>query len=255
VIRPASFCGVAGYKPSFDLIPSHGAKPFSPSLDTLGVFAATVPDCAFLAGLLANRPLTSDGASAPVIALCRTAQWESASPDMQKALDTAAQAARSAGAQVIERDLPAIFTRAFDAHQVIQNYEAARNLAWEWARHRDQMSAKLCEALADGEKITAETYDSARRVAKAARLALMDVFRGADVLLTPSAEDAAPRDLHSTGRPTFNKLWTLMGVPCVNVPGLHAPSGMPLGVQCIGPAMADQRTLAAAAWLENAIKA
>ena len=255
VIRPAAFCGVAGYKPTFGLIPGHGAKPFSPSLDTIGVFAATVPDCAFFAAQLTGRPLETEAGAPPVIGLCRTAQWGSASAEMHAGVERAARAAADAGARVVDCELPQVFSSAFDAHATIQDYEAARNLAWEWANHRDALSEKLRETLAGGEAIGPDTYDSARRTAKAARLGLVDVFRGIDVLLTPSAEGTAPKDLNSTGKPTFNKLWTLMGAPCVNVAGLVASSGLPLGVQCVGPAMADQRTLAAAAWLESVLNA
>ncbi|MEZ5876489.1 MAG: amidase [Tepidamorphaceae bacterium] len=254
VIRPASYCGVAGYKPTYGLIPTQGAKPFSHSLDTLGVFAATVPDCAFFASMLTERELESPQApTPPVIGFCPTSQWEHVSEEMRDAMDTAMEKARAAGATVVEHDLPSIFMRAVEAHSVIQNYEAVRALAWEWANHRDKLSHKLVETLEESETISPESYDAARRVAKAARLALSGVFQNVDVLLTPSSEGHAPKDLTSTGTPTFNKLWTLMGTPCVNVPGLFATNGMPLGVQIVGAAMTDRQTLQASAWLEKAL--
>ena len=256
VIRPASYCGVAGYKPTYGLIPTYGAKTFSHSLDTLGVFAATVPDCAFFASFLTERTLESTALEKPpLIGFCPTSQWEHVSEDMREAMDTAMAKARAAGATVIEHDLPSIFTRAIDAHPVIQNYEAVRALAWEWTNHRDKLGPKLSETLEEGETITPESYDAARRVAKAARLALSNVFADVDILLTPSSEGTAPKDLESTGMPTFNKLWTLMGVPCINVSGLFASNHMPVGVQVVAPAMSDRRALQTASWLEQAIAA
>ena len=252
IVRPAAYCGIAGFKPSYGLLPIQGVKPFSLSLDTVGVFGAGVADCAFFASLLADRPLdVPEVGAAPRIGSCRTAQWDSAEPQMQAAIMTAADAARDGGATVTDCDLPALFARAFDAHRVVQNFEAARALAWEYDTCRDQLSELLAGTLAEGADMTSEAYDGARRVAKAARLGLMDVFKQVDVLLTPSAEGPAPRGFASTGNPTFNKLWTLMGVPCVNVPGLMSDTSLPLGVQIVGPAMGDQRTLAAAHWLQR----
>ncbi|MFN0264320.1 amidase [Tepidamorphus sp. 3E244] len=256
VVRPASYCGISGYKPTFGLIPSHGVKPFSSSLDTVGVFGATAADCAFFAGQLCGRPLdVPSEVKPPVYGVCRTSQWEHACAEMQDAIDLAVERATAAGARVVERDLPSIFARAADAHAIIQNYEAVRLLAWEWMNRRDELSPKLVETLEEGEGISAEGYDAARRVAKAARLALMTAMADIDVLLTPSAASIAPKDLNSTGSPTFNKLWTLMGVPCVNVPGIFSSEALPLGVQVVGPALGDRQTLAAAQFLQNALAA
>ncbi len=252
IVRPAAYCGIAGYKPSYKLIPIQGVKPFSASLDTVGVFGATVADCAFFASLLTDRALSiPQTVAAPRIGICHTDQWENAEPRMQAAIETAAEAARAAGATVIDCPLPAMFAHAYDAHRVIQNFEAARALAWEYDTHREKLSKLLAATLEEGATITPEAYDGAGQTAKAARLQLMELFQSVDVLLTPSAEGPAPHGLGATGNPTFNKLWTLMGVPCVNVPGLVCDAGLPLGVQIVGSAMADQQTLAAAHWLQE----
>lgn len=184
------------------------------------MFGARVADCALLGTALTGRNLEERrGDTPPRIGLCRTSQWKFAAPRMRDAVENAARRASDAGAHVVERDLPSIFARAWEAHAIIQNYEAVRHLAWEWANHRDELSPRLAETLAAGETVSAHSYDAARRVAKAARLALQGVFADIDVLLTPSAEDIAPQDIEDTGAPTFNKLWTLLGVLASMFPG------------------------------------
>ena len=123
---------------------------------------------------------------------------------------------------------------AFRAHATIHGYEAARSLASEYDRSKDQLGKSVRELVEGGCAITADAYDDARRTASQARRALADLMADVDVILSPSAPGAAPKGLGSTGSSTFNRLWTLMGTPCVNVPGLADPNGLPLGVQVIG---------------------
>jgi Asp-tRNA(Asn)/Glu-tRNA(Gln) amidotransferase A subunit family amidase len=161
--------------------------------------------------------------------------------------------ALAAGAMVSELELPDVFQEAFAAHQTIQDYEACRALAWEMDRHGDELSPILRETLERGRAIPAERYDAARRKAREARLAARSLFDEVDVLLTPSAPGHAPEGLASTGSSIFNRLWTLLGLPAVNVPGLAAANGLPLGVQVVGRFGRDSATLAAAHWLEQVI--
>ena len=139
-------------------------------------------------------------------------------------------------------------------HQPLQDYEARQALAWEYDNHRDLLGPLLRQALDAAQTLSAEVYDEARRVAHQARLALRQVFQDVDVLLTVSAPGAAPEGFGSTGNARFNKLWTLMGTPCVNVPGLENPHGMPVGVQVIAPFGDDAQALAAAVFVEDAIR-
>ena len=222
VIRPASYCGVAGFKPSYRLLPTVGMKCFSWHLDTAGLFAAGVADVAFAAAAITGRDLRVDRATpaAPRIALLRTHAWAEASEAMQAAVETAARAAEGGRRAVSEIELPPIFADAFRAHATIQDYEAYRALAFEYDRHRDRLGPCLRELLERAAAITADAYDDARRTASRARQALADLMADIDVILTPSAPGAAPKGLGSTGPSTFNRLWTLMGAPCVNVPGL-----------------------------------
>jgi Asp-tRNA(Asn)/Glu-tRNA(Gln) amidotransferase A subunit family amidase len=255
VIRPAAYCGVAGYKPSFRMLPTVGMKCFSWSLDTVGLFAAGVADAAFAAAAISTRDLRVDRAppSAPRVAVVRTHLWDEASTDMQAALERAARAAEAAGAKVEEIKLPPILEAATDAHVTIQDHEAYRALADEFDRHHDRLGPTLREQLGNAAAIAPDAYDEARRVTKRARQMFANLMADHDVLLTPSAPGAAPRGLSSTGKPTFNRLWTLLGAPCINVPGIVDSSGLPLGVQVIGRFARDRLALEAALFIEQAL--
>ena len=255
VIRPASFCGVAGFKPSFGLLPTVGMKCVSWHLDTAGLFAASISDVAFAASAIGDRDLRVDGRTpaSPRIAVLREHPWPSPCAEMAAALDTTARAASAAMGRVKDVRLPPVVAAAFRAHGIIHGYEAARSLASEFDRHRDRMGKAVREMIERGRAITADAYDDARRTASQARRALSDLLADFDVILSPSAPGAAPLGLTSTGSSTFNRLWTLMGSPCVNVPSLTDPGGLPLGMQVIGRFGADRVTLEAALFVETAL--
>jgi Asp-tRNA(Asn)/Glu-tRNA(Gln) amidotransferase A subunit family amidase len=255
IIRPAAFCGVAGYKPSFRLMPTVGMKCFSWSLDTPGVFAGSVADAAFAAAAITGRDLQirQHAPAAPAIALVRTHLWSQASPDMQAALERAALAAQAAGARVRELTLPPLFEEAMRAHVTIQNHEAYRAFAYELDHHQDRLGPILREQLCRGAAVDFDTYDEARRTARGARRMFADLMAETDVMLTPSAPGAAPLGLASTGDPMFNRLWTLLGPPCINVPGLTDTHGLPLGVQIVGRFARDRTALEAAWFLERTL--
>jgi len=254
VIRPAAFCGVTGFKPSYRLIPTAGVKDVAPHLDTAGVFGAGVADVAFVTAAILDRDLRVDRSppAAPRIALTRTHLWPKASPAMQQAVEQAARAAEKAGAKVADLTLPPILEEAYAAQFVIQDYETFRSRAYEYDRHRDRLGKELRESLDTAAKISADTYDAARRTSKRARQALADIMADHDVILTASAPDVAPKGLSSTGNPMFNRLWTLMGTPCVNVPGL-SDGDLPLGIQIVGRFGRDRAALEAAMFVERAI--
>ena len=256
VVRPAAFCGVAGFKPSYRMIPLVGVKTVAWHLDTAGLFGSGVADVAFVAAAVLERDLRVDRAtpSPPRIGLTRTHLWPKASAAMHNALETAARIAEAAGAKVTELALPPIMEEAFAAQFTIQDYENFRSLAFEYDRHRDLISKALLQQLDSAAAISSDEYDAARRVASRARQVLADTMSDYDVILTPSAPGAAPRGLGSTGDPMFNRLWTLMGGPCVNVPGL-SDGTLPLGVQIVGRFGRDRSALEAALFLERAIAA
>jgi Asp-tRNA(Asn)/Glu-tRNA(Gln) amidotransferase A subunit family amidase len=202
-----------------------------------------------------GRDLRIDGATfnAPSIALVRTHLWPEATPDMQAAVERAARVAEAAGAHVTELALPEIFEDAIRCHGIVQDHEAFRALAYEYDRHRDRLGPTLAGQLENAAAITTDQYDEARRAARRARQTFADLMAKTDVILTPSAPGAAPHGLDSTGKPTFNRLWTLLGPPCVNVPALGDSSGLPLGVQIVGRFARDRIALAAARFVEKAL--
>ncbi len=254
VIRPAAFCGVTGFKPSYRLIPMVGVKDVAWHLDTAGLFGAGVADVAFAAAAILDRDLRVDGAppAAPRIAVVRTHLWGQASAAMQNAVESAARIAQAAGAKVGDVDLPPVLEDAYAAQFIIQDYETFRACAFEYDRHRERIGRQLREQLDRAAAISADAYDAARRSSSRARKALADTMAEHDVILTPSAPGAAPRGLGATGDPMFNRLWTLMGAPCINVPGFY-DGDLPLGIQIVGRFGRDRAALEAALFVERAL--
>ncbi|MCC0029947.1 MAG: amidase [Brucellaceae bacterium] len=255
VIRPAAYCGIAGYKPSFRLLPATGMKTFAWTLDTTGVFAAGVADAAAFVEGLSGRELTPAAPSLQGlrIALYRSAIDAEADQPMRNAVARAAALATEAGAIVTEVEEPAILADAREAHATVQNYEAALSLGSDYALHNAQMSGVLSATLESGRAITPDAYDKARAIARRARHAATALFDDCDVLLLPSATGAAPKGLESTGNPVFAKLWTMTGNPSLNVPGLKDTSGLPLGVQMVARFGRDDVLLSAGAALQSCL--
>jgi Asp-tRNA(Asn)/Glu-tRNA(Gln) amidotransferase A subunit family amidase len=255
VIRPASFCGVAAIKPSFHLLPKVGVKCFSWSLDTVGLFAAGVEDLALALSAMTSRPelRREMTGAAPRIGVVTQDFAGNPEPAGVEALRVAARAAEAVGATVRDLALPEIMAEAWRIHGTVQNFEAHRAFAWEYLTHYDAMPPRLRGRLDASKHLTPADYDAANTIATRARGALRELFSEVDVLLTLSAPGAAPKGLSSTGDPRFNQLWTLMGVPCVNVPAHVADGGLPVGVQIIAAYGDDAGALAAARFLEAAL--
>lgn len=260
-IRPASFCGIVGYKPSLGLLPRRGILEQSPRLDQPGVMARDVGDAALIAEALAihdpgdpmSRPgpaprLVEAAASppaAPRFAYVRGPYWSRADQDARDALDRFAAAL---GARPV--DLPAPFDRAAEVQGVIMGADIGRALRADWERGRDLMSDTVRGIIERGMAIEKSAYDAA--VAERARLIAMlpRILDGVDAIVTPAAPGAAPLVADGTGDPIFATTWTLLGAPAITLPLLEARNGMPLGVQVVAAPGEDARLLAVAAWLE-----
>jgi Asp-tRNA(Asn)/Glu-tRNA(Gln) amidotransferase A subunit family amidase len=255
VIRPASFCGVAAIKPSFPLLPTVGVKCYSWTLDTVGLFAAGVEDLAHGLSAMTKRPELLPGAAtqAPRIGIVTQDFAGAPEPASGEALRIAAMAAESAGASVRALALPEIVAEAWRIHPTIQEFEAHQALAWEYRTHHEAMPPLLRAKLDETVGILPAEYDEARGIARRARGALADIFGDIDVLLTFSAPGVAPKGLDWTGDPRFNRLWTLMGVPCVNIPATIADGGLPVGVQVVARFGDDAGALKAARFVEEAL--
>ena len=255
VIRPASFCGVAAIKPSFRMLPTVGVKCYSWSLDTVGLFAAGVKDLGCGLSAITNRPELMPGAAIERPRIGIVTQDFAGVPEAAggEALRIAGVAAERAGASVRALALPDIVAEAWRIHPTLQEFEAHQALAWEYLRHRDLMPTRLCAKLDETTGILPAAYDEARGVANRARKALAKAFDDFDAMLTFAAPGAAPKGLASTGDPRFNRVWTLMGVPCVNVPATVAEGGLPVGVQVIARFGNDAGALAVARFVEEAL--
>ena len=253
VIRPSAFCGVIGYKPSFGEFSRGGVKIQCPNLDTLGLLCRSLDDLSLLrAALLGVEPQPLNRTTgAPRIGFCRTPVWDAADTATQTLLERTASRLSGAGATVREVTFAPQFQNIHEHHRRIFSYEAARNLAYEYDNHSDQVSAVLRESLlAPGRALPLSAYIEALEAAEAYRAHLDDIFSDFDVLLTPSAVGEAPEWLGSTGDARFNSLWTLAWTPCVTLPAATGPKGLPLGVQLVGARFRDEALFDAAAWVE-----
>ena len=257
VVRPASYCGVAGFKPSFGLLPTPGIKCFSWSLDTVGLFAASVRDVAWFAEAVSGFALAVDDAPQKTwrVGVPTVYPWGPVSPSAQLAIDTGVAALRRQGAEVKTITLPAWMKDVFEAQDVIQGFEVWRSMARDVDAHPQALSAVLRDYLMAASGISAAAYEAAQQTAHTARMACADWFDQFDVLMTPSAPDEAPLGYASTGASTYNRAWTLLGLPCVNVAGAVGITGNPMGLQIIGAPRADRQCLVAADFVERTLKA
>jgi amidase len=257
VIRPAAYCGVVGFKPGKDLLPFAGVHRFSPTLDTLGVFARTVADCALLARVLGGEGAIAPGDDAlqapPALACLPEFSWVAISSEQRDALDTAAAVLRNAGARVTTLALPPTCSDAPTQLRRIMLHEAVRELGTSQDRERGKMSAKLNAALDEGRAIGESAYADAMARRDEIIAALTDWLAGFDAVLTPPAPGPAPQDLTQTGDAACCSLWSLAGFPALTLPIALAPNGLPLGIQLAAPALHDQRLVAVGKWCERCL--
>ena len=256
-IRPAAYCGIVGYKPTFGLINRAGLKFAAESLDTIGLYGRNVEDAAMLAHAVSGLEFPSfaeQPSAAPRIGLHRTQRWDQADAAAQSALESAARALAKAGAKVTDLDLPADFDELYVEHTVIMGFEEAQAFAYEYSRHAPLLSDALRERIEQGMRTPRADYESAMRHARACRDRVDRTFAEIDFVLTLSAPGEAPRGLASTGSSLFNRTWTLLGVPCINVPYGTGPNGLPLGVQLIGAAGSDVTILRWAHWAYGTLR-
>jgi len=251
VIRPASFCGAVGYKPSLGMFDLRGVHPLAPSLDTLGFFVREVGDVPWIAAALARstRPAPiAEITGAPHLGLCRTDQWPRAEDSTQLLIEDAARKLEGSGSQLIEIDA---FAGLAAAQAIIMAAEAAEVFREERRSHDAQLSPGFRGFLEEGERFPTDRVREARQVAEKARRELQDVFGQIDVLVTAAAAGEAPTGLQSTGDPAFCRAWTLLGCPCISLPVLSGPAGLPVGLQLVAAPGEDARLLSIAAWVEK----
>lgn len=253
VLRPASFCGVIGFKPTYGLVSAVGVQAQAPHSDTIGFFARAAEDLPLLMAAIArnkpgawNRPV--DGA--PRIGVIRGPNWSGVEAPMARAVDEAAARLAQGGAQVTDIATPEIMEDLFRVVPTILRYEAPIAWAHEALAMRDRLSPWLQKFLAEAEAVTADDFIAAIKVIERGRAWLADIFNSVDALLTAAAPGEAPRGLGATGSPAMNQAWSLAHGPCIALPFGKGPHALPLGVQLVGGRYDDARLMGIAAWAE-----
>ncbi len=256
-IRPASYCGVYAYKPSFGLLSFSGVKHLSETFDTLGLFARSLDDLDLFrsaASGLRRRAPRRAASRAPRIAFCRTPYWDRADPTTRASLETAAKRLAAAGAEVAEVNLPEGLGRAEKIIWEIVYFEMARILAPEMREHPENLSPWIAQTIERGRNIPIETYLERLREVEELRAAGRAALERFEVVLAPSAPGEAPEGVSDTGPPIFQAPWHLMNLPAVNLPALRGPTGLPVGIQLVGHFRQDDTLFAAGRWIERRLK-
>ncbi len=256
IIRPAAFCGVVGFKPSYGRISRAGIKNLSETLDTVGVFGRSVADAALFAAVLCNdgrlQPADTEFSGASLrIGVCRTFEWAHADTDTTATFERGADRLARAGARVTAYELPTALSTMLAVQTEIMGYEMARNLASESIFSGQRLSAALTSVLAAGNAIGADRQHANLAAAADARRVIDTAFDAFDVLLAPSSIGVAPAGLEYTGDPVFSRTWTLLGNPCIHLPFDTGRLGLPIGLQAIGRFGSDARLLQAARWMHR----
>lgn len=268
VIRPAAFCGTVGYKPTFGAIPRSGILSQSPTLDTVGVFARSVPDAALLAEALfgwhADDPATapaphpqllslatSQPPLRPIFAFVRTPFWDRADEQTRMAF---IELIGLLGDSCFEAELPSAFAEAAAVRETINLAEMAKTYRHYVRRDSGSLSEELRQAIGTGNSITARDYLMACDWPAIYSAAFDEVFTRCDAIVTPAAPGPAPASMESTGDSIFNAIWTLCGLPALTIPVFTAENGMPMGLQLVGRKGDDGRLLRSANWLTHLIQ-
>lgn len=244
-VRPASFCGVVGFKPTHDRWDMSGGLRLYPTVDTLTIFARCVSDAALVDTAMTGAGSPAQMRERPRILLYRPVEQERAGPDSQKALDDAAAALMSAGAEVVVRAPVPALHRLLEASEAIVPYEAWQN-SGELRERWDQLSQVFRDLLENGRAFPEEHYREMIAYAKTARLAWEEFMDGFDAALTYSVPGEAPEGIGSTGDPVFIRTFNVLGVPSMNLPLSKGSKNLPVGVQLVGRRDRDRGLLATA---------
>jgi Asp-tRNA(Asn)/Glu-tRNA(Gln) amidotransferase A subunit family amidase len=247
-ILPAAFCGVVGYKSSLTGLDRGGVRHLRPTLDTMGLFARSIADIAMLRTALCGTEPAQPVADIRTlrVGVCRTITWNQAQPETVQALERAARDLAAAGAKVEDIEMPASFAGISDSFNAISSVEALRAIAIEARDHFDSLNYWIKDSLTAAKKIDQAQFDKAQLHVIQCQRAMADIFKKFDLIVTPSTAGEAAADVVSVSNSAFNRIWTLLHVPCVTIPAYEGPNGMPVGLQFVGPIGSDDRTLALA---------
>jgi len=256
VLRPSSYCGIIGYKPSFDTFSLTGIYPAAESLDTLGLHARSLDDIELASAALLRRPFVPIGElkKPPVVGLCKTPMWDQAQPETREAVEAAAAAMQAAGAMVRDFELPEEFEWLGELRGMINGWERADVMADEWARNRVALSEQMQATIQGGLDTPYRDYVDAMHLMETCRVRTTQTFEGCDVLLTPAVDGEAPVGLAETGSPRFQALWTMLHTPSITLPTHKGSNGLPVGIQLVAPYRAERSLLGIARWVQEACK-
>jgi Asp-tRNA(Asn)/Glu-tRNA(Gln) amidotransferase A subunit family amidase len=254
LIRPAAYCGIAGYKASHGSFDLQGVMSLSPSLDTLGFIAREIEDFELARSVLCGSTPAKliDLEAAPLrISLFRGPHWQEGSLEMRDVCNRAVNGLKSAGAQTGELACPEVFKLLTAAQKTVMGYEVAHARIFEYSRYEDQLSLQFKQLVESGLAVSRSDYESACTTRDRAARILEMMFIDTDIILTPAAPGEAPLGLDATGDPLFSRGWNLLKVPCISIPYGKGPNGLPLSVQLVARLGADDDLLAAAKWVDR----
>ena len=268
VIRPASFCGVVGYKPSYGLISRNGVLKTSEKLDQIGVFGKSVEDVARLAKILIKKdsfdPATIYFSADNMISSVKEGplyepKFIFYKTDFWKMIDKKSKEAfeyfiKSFKKNIEIFDTPSYFKDIHKYHQIIHETDLANNFSDYYKKSKNKLSKYMQSAIKNGNKYSGKEYAEAIDFMKRSYESYKEVFEDYHGILTPSSPGVAPKGLKSTGTAEFNKVWSYLGTPCISLPLLQGENNLPLGIQLIGEKYDDNRFLGVASWIEKESK-
>ena len=249
VNRPASFCGVVGFKPTYARFSTRGVFPFSTSVDTLGFFTLSVEDMQQVLSALASEPVPA-APSKVRLGFIEDVFTSPPEDEMQEALDGLFEKLGAAGFEVERCQLPPMTAEAYSNHLSLISSEAVTSHRELYARYGEAYPPKLRDLILNGMKVSSDELVRISSYREQLRQTIDELFGEYDVLVTPSAPGAAPGGIHTTGDPRFSLIWTHTGFPTVTLPVGLSRKGLPLGVQLAGPMLQGGALLAAARMIE-----
>lgn len=262
VLRPAAYCGVLGFKPSFGAISRFGVMPVCRDLDHVGVFARSLADIALLCSVLFGSdgrdpdctgagmpPHLSQLERSPRLGLVRTSSWAEVDPEAQATLVDTGEKLAQAGARVTEVSMPSTWADYLATLDVLMACGAAVNHGQDYDHHGQALSLQLRQVIERGRRYGNLAYGAARQAVVNYSAALAPVWAEVDALITPVITGPAPQGLEDTGSFKFCGPWTLLGLPALSIPVGRAQNTLPLAIQLVGPRGADQALLALADWV------
>jgi Asp-tRNA(Asn)/Glu-tRNA(Gln) amidotransferase A subunit family amidase len=256
ILRPSSFCGIFGYKPTYNTINKMGVWPAADSIDTIGWLARSIDDMEMLTAVLRMQtpqpPRKFDGTLR--IGVWRTDLWDTAQPESKAAVEEAAKKLGKAGAPVRDAELPDAFNGLhIIARSTIAFYERAACMAFAWDHHREKLSPQMQRYIENGLKISRDEHVAGMKRIDECRSLLGPVFEKYDVLLVPCVPGEAPKGLGATGDPSMQAIWTALHTPTMTLPTHRGPNNLPVGIQLVAQRYDDDRLFACARWVWDKI--